>query len=182
MPGFKQWTTSPHSSVVRDNTLAFDSDLLKEAHAEWTRQAAGAIPPRKNFTPRIVRAFVGNVVVFERLEPSSYLIRLMGTRVAGVLGEMQGETIEEALPSDIVRRWTLALDEVLLTRRPSRMVSTVSFDNLDYLEAEIFLAPLLDDKGQPTMVLVVVAFRAGVAKGPSLEELVEHQNAQKGDK
>lgn len=182
MSGFKQWATSPHSAAVRDDALAFEADILKEAHAEWTRQAAGKIPPRSSFTPRSVRAFVGNLVVFEWRERSSYFVRLMGTRIAGVLGEMQGKTLDEALPFDVARRWTAALDEVLRTRRPARIVSTVSFDNLDFLEAEVFLAPLLDERGGPTMVLVVVAFRSGVNKGPSVDEFVEHQNAQNGGK
>lgn len=174
MPGFKPWAISPHSAVVRDNTLAFESDVLKEAQAEWTRQAAGRIPPRSDFTPRSVRAFVGNMVVFERREQSRYLVRLMGTRIAGVLGEMQGKVLDEALPPDVARRWTLALDELLRTHTPARIVNTVSFDNLDFLEAEVFLAPLLDERGEPTMVFAVVAFRSGVSKGPSLNELVEH--------
>lgn len=164
---------SPHSAVVRDNTLAFESDILKQAQAEWTRQAAGAIPPRSSFTPRSVRAFVGNLVVFERRVPSRYFVRLMGTRAAGVLGEMQGKAIDEALPPDVAQRWALALDEVLRTYRPARIINTVSFDNLDFLEAEVFLAPLLDENKLPTMVFAVVAFRSGVSKGPSLNEFVE---------
>lgn len=180
MSGFKPWATSPHSAAVSDNTLAFVSDILKEAQAEWMRQAGGAIPPRSSFTPRSVRAFVGNLMVFERRARSRYLVRLMGTRIAGVLGEMQGETLDEALPADVARRWTLALDEVLRTHRPARIVSTVSFDNLDFLEAEVFLAPLLDEMKQPTMVFAVVAFRSGVSKGLSLNEFVEC--ARNGDK
>lgn len=173
---------SPHSAVVKDNTLTFESEILVAAHAEWTRQAGGKIPPRSAFTARMVRAFVGNLMVFERHEMSGYLVRLMGTRIAGVLGEMQGKTIDEALPSDVARRWTLALNEVLHTCRPGRIVNTVSFDNLDFLEAEVFLAPLLDEEGEPAMVFVVVAFQSGVTKGPSLNELVENQNARNGDK
>jgi hypothetical protein len=180
VPGFKPWATSSQSVVVRDNTLTFESDVLKEAQVEWTRQAAGRIPQRRNFTPRSVRAFVGNLVIFERHEAADYFVRLMGTRIAGVLGEMQGKALGEALPSDVARRWSLALDEVLRTRTPARIVNTVSFDNLDFLEAEVFLAPLLDERGEPTMVFAVVAFRSGVSKGPSLNELVEH--ARNGDK
>jgi hypothetical protein len=165
---------SQNSTVVKDNTLTFESYILKEAQAEWTRRAAGKIPLRSSFTPRLVRAFVGNLAVFERRERSSYFVRLMGTRIAGVLGEMQGKTLDEALPPDVARRWVLALDEVLRTRAPARIVNTVSFDNLDFLEAEVFLAPLLDETSKPTMVFTVVAFRSGVNKGPSLNELVEH--------
>ncbi len=173
---------SPHSAVIKDDALAFESDILKEAQAEWMRQAAGTIPPRSAFTPRSVRAFVGNLVIFERRARSSHFVRLMGTRIAGVLGEMQGKSLNEALPSDVARRWTLALDEVLRTGRQARIVNTVSFDNLDFLEAEVFLAPLLDEKGDPTMVFAVVTFRSGVNKGPSLDEFVEHQNARNGGK
>jgi hypothetical protein len=87
----------------------------------------------------------------------------MGTRIAAVLGEMQGKRIDDAVPPEVARRWTTVLGEILSNIKPVRAIKTVDFNDLHYLEAELLLAPLLDATGQPTMVLVVAAFRSGVA-------------------
>ncbi|MBU6297084.1 MAG: PAS domain-containing protein, partial [Alphaproteobacteria bacterium] len=138
----------------------------------WRRQAGAGIPHRSSFTPRAVQPFVGNLTIFERTEPHRYRVRLMGTRVAGIIGDMQGKFVHEALPRDTARRWTIALDQVLFALRPARFVNTVAFNNLDYLEAEILLAPLLDEHDRPSMVYVVTAFRSGVAAAPGVDQML----------
>ncbi len=172
MTGFENWATSPRSVVEMDPTLAFESQLLKDALAAWLAQAGDGVPPRSAFTPRTVKDFLGHLVILERLEPSRYLVRLMGTRVTAVIGEMQGELVNDAVPPDVAERWTLALNQVLATRRPCRFVNRVGFSNLDFLQAEILLAPLRDKRGETTMVFAVVAFRSGVAAGPKIDTII----------
>jgi len=171
---FKDWASSPRTSVAKDGSLAFESPVLKAALEEWNRHAAGAIPKRSSFTAREVRSFVGHLVIFERAGDDGYRIRLMGTRVTAVIGEMQGKTLDEALPEDTVRRWKIALSHVLSALRPVRIVSTVAFNSLDFLEAEILLAPLCDEHGEATMVFTVATFRSGVAVKGALQN---RQNA-----
>jgi len=175
---YGEWATSP-SELTKDTTLAFKAQLLKDAHEEWMRQAAGSIPARHQFTPRSVKGFVGNLMIFER-HTDGYYIRLMGTRIAGVLGEMQGKSVTEAVPPEVARNWARAFDAVLATPTPQRIVRTVNFDDSHYLEAEIFLAPLRDDHGALTMVFAVVAFRSGVTPSHKLGDIIASSNSDDG--
>lgn len=168
---FENWASSPRA-ITLDESLSFEAPLLKEAYETWATVAAGAIPPRSAFSARLVKTFVGNLLIFERLDADDYLIRLMGTRVSNVLGEMQGTTFRQSLPADAAERWKLALDAVLKGRKPLRIVTLVNINDLQFLEAEIFLGPLSDDSGQETMVFTVVVFRSGVAKSRSVDDLV----------
>jgi hypothetical protein len=163
------WLDSLNSSYTKDESLAFESPILKEAHATWSR--LGGIPARSAFTPRTSKAFLGNLLIFE-WKNDSFLIRLMGTRISAVLGEMQGRMIEEALPPEVAQRWKVVLSDVLHEAKPVRVVKTVAFNDLHYLESELFLAPLLDAQGLLTMVFAVAAFRSGVAPGRKLGDLI----------
>jgi hypothetical protein len=167
---YRNWTTSP-SELIKDETLAFESQLLRDAHQEWMRQAAGHIPARHQFTPRSVKAFAANLMIFER-RADTYFIRLMGTRVADVLGEMQGKSVAHAVPPEVAQSWTRSFDAVIASAAPLRIVKTVSVNDLHHLEAEIFLAPLLDVHGALTMVFSVITFRCGVAPSQELSHTI----------
>lgn len=168
MIGFENWATSPRSVVEMDPALAFETPLLTEALAVWSAQAGDDVPPRSVFTARTAKGFLGNLVIFERQGTTGYFIRLMGTRVTCVIGEMQGKQVGKAVPPAVAQRWTEVLDGVLASLRPLRVVSRVGFSNLDFLQAEILLAPLRDGDGKPTMVFAVVTFRAGVAAADAI--------------
>jgi hypothetical protein len=51
---------------------------------------------------------------------------------------------------------------VIAARKPRRVISHLAVGQLEYLEAEILLAPLLDGNAQVTMVLGVATFSAGI--------------------
>ncbi|MDR3526557.1 MAG: PAS domain-containing protein [Rhizomicrobium sp.] len=167
----ENWASGPRA-ITWDETLAFEAPLLSEAYKTWRVAAEGAIPPRSRITARLAKAFVGNLMIFERQSPGVYLIRLMGSRITHVLGEMQGKLLSETLPAVASERWTMALNNVLASRKPLRVVTVVNINEMQFLEAEIFLAPLCDDQGQETMVFAVVFFRSGVAKSRSIDDLV----------
>jgi len=154
------WSESLKSSHIKDETLAIESQVLKDALAEWSRH--GSIPARSQLTARASKAFLGHLMIFER-QGATFRIRLMGTRIAAVLGEMQGQTVDEALPAEVAARWNAAINDVLDGGKPQRIAKTVAFKDLHFLNAEIFLAPLLDGEGKPNMVFAVAAFRSGVA-------------------
>ncbi len=163
------WSERLNSSYTKDESLAFETPVLTEAYNAWER--LGGIPSRCQFTPRLSKAFLGNLVIFERHE-STFRIRLMGTRISCVLGEMQGKLLPDAVPPEVAARWQTDLSEVIANRKPLRAVKTVAFNDLHYLEAELFLAPLLDSRGELTMVFAVVAFRMGVAPNHQLGDLI----------
>lgn len=175
MAEFEDWANSPRHAAEMDVSLAFESDALKNAWREWSRQANGGVPHRSAFTARNSKSFLAHLVIFERRD-STFLIRLMGTKVSAVIGEMQGRMLDEALPADVATRWKTALSDVLRSGKPIRVVNAVSFRNLNFLQAEILLAPLLDQDEKQSMVLAVVAFRAGVSPDRSVEEIVAANN------
>jgi len=158
-----------NSSYIKDETMTFESPILMEAYKAWER--LGGIPSRSQFTPRSSKAFLGNLMIFEQ-HGSTFGIRLMGTRISCVLGEMQGKLLPEAVPPDVAARWQADLNEIIANRKPTRAVKTVAFNDLHYLAAELFLAPLLDGAGKLTMVFAVVAFRMGVAPSHQLGDLI----------
>lgn len=171
MTTFENWATSPRA-ITWDESLSFEADLLSEACRVWMTAAGDSTPPRASITARLVKRFVGNFIIFERQATGTFVVRLMGTRVSTVLGEMQGKTFAEALPPDADQRWTSVLNRVLAGRKPLRVVTMVNLNGMQFLEAEILLAPLCDDRGVDTMVFTVVVFRSGVAKSNALDDLV----------
>ena len=161
MIAYDYWQEQPWD-VKRDPSLAFNDDILKQALGVWCAGAcSGAIPPRSALTARAMKPFLGNVVIVERQGDGHYRVRLMGTKITQVIGEMQGMLLEEVLPPDAVARWRTAFDMVLAELRPMRFVSHVIVSDLSHLQAENLLAPLLDEAGRPAMVLCVTTFKSG---------------------
>ena len=163
------WLKGLDSPPIKDETLAFESQILKDAFAEWSRH--GPLPSRCDFTPRSSKAFLGNLAIFEQ-HGTTFRIRLMGTRITTVIGEMQGKTLEECLPPETAGRWKAFLNEALATRKPIRVVKSVGFRDLHFLEAEILVAPLLDRQDCLTMVFIVAAFRFGISGNRKLDKVV----------
>jgi hypothetical protein len=164
MPTYNYWTDPPPSSVTRDPSLAFDASALKDALSEWREQAGSdAIPSRSTMTARNAKSFLGNLVILERAGERQYRVRLMGTKITAVIGEMQGRLLEEALPPDAVKRWTTWFEMTLTELRPIRLVVEGTIHNLQFLRVEILLAPLLDEGRQATLVFAAVAFTSGSA-------------------
>ena len=161
MDAFGKWERMRRWEANCDPALGFESKFLIEGLAAWKLAGDGATPPRSAMSARALKSCIGHVAIFERTAEGRWRVRLMGTRMTSVIGEMQGKFVDEALPRKAGRRWHAALDATLSGMQPLRFVSRVAFRDLDFLKAEILLAPLLDDTGKPTMVFAVVAFRAG---------------------
>jgi hypothetical protein len=160
---FKKWQRMRRWEASCDPSLAFESKFLIEGLEAWRRAAGDApAPRRKEMTARALKAFIGHVMIFEK-STDRWLIRLMGTRLTGVLGEMQGKFVDEMVGGRAGRRWKAALDATMAGMRPLRFLSQVAFRDLDYLKAEVLLAPLLDDSGRPVMAFCVIAFKVGVS-------------------
>jgi hypothetical protein len=172
---YSDWTNTRQLGAICDPTLDFESRILQSALAAWRGEAGSeGIPARSSLTARVLKHILGNVTIFERLEetPSRYRVRLMGTRITAVLGDMQGKTLDEVLQADALARWIAVLDATLTDQRPLRFLSHVAFKELDFLQGEILLAPLLDERGQPSMVFAATVFKSGVALGSELDTLL----------
>ena len=142
---------------ICDSTLAFRAGELSELHDLWRHVGAGAIPKRADFSPRVLKCCLPNIAIYERVicaqKGKRYRVRLMGTRFAQTMGDLTGKFIDEAVPAEFLPRWYAALDAVLDAMVPLRFLSRADTSNKKYLLGEFFEAPLLDDNGEPNMVL-----------------------------
>lgn len=171
---YRNWAMSPRSIYTDEAALEFCTEELNAALTYWSNCAGGEIPYKKSLSPREMKHFLGQVSIFEKKPQGLYLIRLMGTRLTSVIGEMQGRDIPDALPAETACRWTQALDAVISSRHPRRIVSHLAVGRLEYLEAEILLAPLLGENGLLNMVLGVAAFTVGIHSANQRAEADPH--------
>ena len=174
---FDYWKERSWAVVEHDPLLSFETGILNEAFAVWCAHAeSGTIPPRSALTARDMKTFLGSVLIVERQDDGRYRVRLMGTKITQVIGEMQGRIIEEALPPDAVARWRMGFDLVLSELRPMRFVSKVIVQDIRCLQAEILLAPLLDEAGRPNMVFGVAIFKTGENPETVMHEIPDERN------
>jgi hypothetical protein len=141
-----------------DPQLAFRSSELLELSALWHQvKGAGEIPRRAVFTPRVLKSCLPHVAIYERVicpqKGLRYRVRLMGTRFADVMGDLTGKFVDEAIAPQFLPRWYAALDAVLEARVPLRFLSRSDTTDKKFLLGEFFEAPLLNDDGEPNLVL-----------------------------
>jgi len=145
-----------------DQSLRFVHPELTRLLDLWRSEAHdGAIPPRRVMSPRLLKPFLRDVALYERLSGGAerrYRVRLMGTAFAQILGDLTGKFIDEAIPADYVKRWHGALDATLGVRAPLRFLSREDTKGMTFLTGEFFAAPLLADDGQMNLVLAAARF------------------------
>ena len=113
------------------------------------------MPAKSELTPRDLRDFLRDIILVHRVteNPSQYVCRVIGTKVAEVIGHNTGKTIEESAPSELSARWIECADLILSGGRPLRFLGRVHLKDREYLDAENLFVPLADDAGQPTFVM-----------------------------
>lgn len=146
-----------------DETLSFVHPELMRLLELWRSEAGQAgIPPRRVMSPRLLKPFLRDVALYERLLGEGgkrrYRVRLIGTAFAQILGDLTGKFIDEAIPTDFVIRWHAALDATLGARTPLRFLSREDTKGMTFLTGEFFSAPLLADDGQMSLVLAAARF------------------------
>jgi len=109
-----------------------------------------------------------NISILERVADDRCLVRLLGTRLAQVLGEMQGKFLNEVIAPQVVPHWHARLDVTLAEGRPMRFVSRVDMKKLYFLRSETFWAPLANDSGPPNIVLMAanLTFNSSIGAEP----------------
>jgi hypothetical protein len=137
-----------------DATLAFSDPVYKQFLSLWKNKAGTRpMPMKSEITPRDLKDFLCNIVVCQRIAPSQYTCRLIGSKVAEVIGHNTGKTIEESVPSESAARWIECADLILNGGKPLRFLGRVHLKNREYLDAENLFVPLADDEGRPTFVM-----------------------------
>jgi len=139
-----------------DPDLGFARDDFRSVIALWTRQAASRpLPARADMTARVLKPFLPNIALKERVEtdPSRYRWRIVGTRIAQVLGERTGKFTDEGAPPKAAARWNTSCDLVLTSGRPLRFVGRVLMPGKDFLTGELLFMPLAGDDGHARFVM-----------------------------
>jgi len=144
-----------------DPTLAFSNSSYDAFLDIWRAKAGSrAMPKRSEITPRDLKDFLRNIGIFERIRenPSSYLIRLVGTGLTNVAGNVTGKTFEESLPPEVLPRWIESCDLMLDGGKPLRFLGRVQLNGHEFLDAEHLYLPLANDDGRPTYVIGLFRF------------------------
>ncbi|HTQ13051.1 MAG TPA: PAS domain-containing protein [Rhizomicrobium sp.] len=149
---------------VCDPALAFTHPDYHALVALWRALAGGrALPVRADMTARVLKDYLPNIAIKERIarEPSRYRWRLMGTRVAQVIGERTGKLAEEDASPRLIARANANCDLTLLAGEPLRFLGRVLARGKDYLASEALYLPLAGDDGAARFVLAFGYYSAG---------------------
>ena len=150
-------------AVIVDETMSFDQPDLARLLELWRskRDAIGALPRREDFGIRLLKPFLKHVSVLERVPApcgSRYRVRLQGTMLAHFFGDQTGKMLEDAVPPQLVERWTGVYDAVLEARRPLRMLGTYDTESMNYLVGEALAIPLGNGDAPPGSILSAAYF------------------------
>src|SRR5258708_3004416 len=90
---------------------SFEHPKLNDVLASWLERARGGIPSRADFGMRTLKDVLPPFWMFEKVgrgEMARYRCRRMGTEIAAAFGDMTGKYLDEAIPGELVPRWTTA--------------------------------------------------------------------------
>jgi hypothetical protein len=160
---FNTWAAQRGWVARCDSELQLENASLRSLLAVWREQARDRVAPlREEMTARLLKPYLINLMLIERLAPQSYLVRLMGTRVTQIIGHLQGKQITSE-PAEVAARWYAVLDLTLAEQRPLRYTSMVAYPGREHLMAEALHLPLTAAAGRASsMVLIGTVFEANV--------------------
>jgi hypothetical protein len=147
-----------------DTTLSFIHPELVKLHELWRSEAGdGGVPLRRTMSPRLLKSFLRDIAIYERLKATDggkrrYRVRLIGTAFAQIVGDLTGKFLDEAIPEEFVPRWHASLDTTLGHGAPLRFLGREDTNRMTFLTGEFFSAPLLADDGQMSLVLAAARF------------------------
>jgi hypothetical protein len=159
---FNNWAREANWPAVCDPGLNFSASALRHLLTIWREQAGDApMPHRSRLTARLMKPYLGDISIIERVsaDPVRYRVRLMGTRLTGVLGEMQGRYLDETLAPAVLPHWQRRLGLTLAENRPMRFVSRVDLKGKTYLVSENLWAPLAGDDASCPLVLMAAILK-----------------------
>ena len=138
-----------------------------DLHALWRSKAGPTgIPARGEMTARLLKPFMKMVTIHERVPgPDAtrrYRMRLVGSGVTQVIGEVSGKFYDEFLPANSLPIWNAMSDVLLRHGAPLRMLIRPDEFNKTHLVGEFFAAPLLDADGTANLLLSIGHFDGAV--------------------
>jgi len=156
---FNAWAERDGWTTRADGALDFRSPKLREALAVWRTACAGrALAARADLTPRAMKGFLSNVVVWDVLcagDATRFRVRVMGTPLQRVWRGKAGDYIDEAVPEPFRNRWHRLAHLSLELRAPLRCHGNVQFANQTYYNSETLQVPLAPEGEAPDSILFV---------------------------
>ncbi len=148
--------------IAIDESQSFAQQATIEALAYWKSKLRGrSMPSRADLNPREMRSFMPNVALVELRQTADgaqdYYIRLSGTNIEQVFGQLTGQLISEFLPPEIEARWRRMFDAARDAAAPIRITGRVAFQRKTWLQCELMIAPLGTDGKTISMFFVAVA-------------------------
>ncbi|HEY0282732.1 MAG TPA: hypothetical protein VGC27_08920 [Rhizomicrobium sp.] len=148
-----------------DASVTFSHPDLRRLLGLWRKQAKGGIPLYRNMTSRVLKSFLTDIAICERIVGDGgerrYRICMMGVWLAQILGNFTGKFLDDVLPPEHLPRWQVALDATLADRVPLRFLGRTDTNAMSFLNGEYFTAPLLADDGSASFILAAGRFTGG---------------------
>jgi hypothetical protein len=162
--------------LVCDSTLSIEAPALRNFLELWNALAkiAGGVPPRRAMTARVLKNYLTDLLLIERVETADgarYRVRIVGTRISSVTGDVTGKFVSEFVPPELLPRWNGVNERVLEAGRPLRFKGRVLLNDKTNLMAEYVSAPLADERGQAAMVLTVFSLTDTSQLEPAMSAL-----------
>ena len=147
-----------------DASVTFNHPDLRRLLGLWRKQAKSGIPLRRDMTARVLKSFLPDIAICERLTGDGqrrYRVSIMGVWFAQLLGNITGKYLDDMLPPEHLPRWQAALDATLADGVPLRFLARTDTSAMSFLNGEYLVAPLLADNGSPSFVLAAGRFTGG---------------------
>ncbi len=144
--------------ILCDATCTFTYLKLRALLALWRDLAAvGYIPYRREMTARLLQPYMKSIAIYERIDGHDglprYRVRLMGSNIVNLAGELTGKFLDEVMPEKFLPRWC-AMNEVTLgCAGPLRLLIRCDIFGKGYIVAEHLNVPLRADDGTMNLVL-----------------------------
>jgi hypothetical protein len=150
-----------------DWDLRFLREATQKAFAYWDLLRAGReMPRRQELSPHSMRDFLPHVnlvdLVRERADaPVDYIVSLEGQHAHQIFGPVAHRKLNEVLPPHIEQRWRVIFGLSSQSARPVRCFSRMLAGGNSWLEGEVFVAPLGDERlGVESLFLVFATWSA----------------------
>lgn len=154
-------TAGTFAPLIFDATLAFSHAATRRAHEYWdARRRTRTMPARTDLDHAGMRKFIAHVGLVGCVPDGNgcdYQIRVAGSEWESVFGGMTGRSLNQFLSHEIEARWRQAFDRVRFEKSPFRISTRIGFQGKNWLEAEMFVAPLGEDAQTVSMIFLCFA-------------------------
>ncbi len=119
---------------------------------------AGGRPQRRHIHPADFKTYLPNIVLIniDTLDPLVLRVRLAGTHVSSVYGEITGDLIENLSNTAAIDRINRMSALSIETDQPILCITPGLAPDIKHLIAVAMYAPLYDDAGTPNMIFTAV--------------------------